>query len=470
MKPFSLRTKILVGIAIPLLLIALIRFLPFILYHPDPLGYDTGFYFYAVSQERTALELHQPLLDVQDLKSNLNYFKANSLGLRALLRIFIQAGLSDRAIVYLVPIFFCQLIGVQLYLLARRLFSDQAAQLSLWLYALSFTQFLVYWEVLWRNIIGLSILLSILLLLDYKRRNLIAAAILALLLVMVHKTSAVVLIIILAISAIFFLKKNKNQALILILIFSAASLCFYRDLIQLLAAGWQDSENQIDFFGVKAGIFIDLPSYLKYSALYLPFGIYALFQRQKSSQAKSIKIFIIVLGAWLLFRLFFYQRLLLYFDIWLIIFGGQGILLVGDRIKNFQKYKIFAVAVLGVSLLTVEISWVKLQQPLLGYSEMQAIKTMRHEQQKYSAFTCDSYYTPWLLGFSGHKIIAPGWGDGKWLLEDWQKFWADEDQYQLLTLHNKPLLIMGSNCLSEKTLQKLVHSKNYYFIYEVSKN
>ena len=56
-----------------------------------------------------------------------------------------------------------------------------------------------------------------------------------------------------------------------------------------------------------------------------------------------------------------------------------------------------------------------------------------------------SYYSPWILGYSKRKTIAPGLFDyDKWNYEQWIKFWKAGNITEikdLMGVYNKPLYI-----------------------------
>src|ERR1035437_7459405 len=77
---------------IPVIIFFVSRLLPFVLYGPHPLGYDTGFYEHALTQERAGA---LGVLQISD---------EESAGDRILMKSFIALGFSDGAILYLVYI------------------------------------------------------------------------------------------------------------------------------------------------------------------------------------------------------------------------------------------------------------------------------------------------------------------------------------------------------------------------------
>jgi len=57
----------------------------------------------------------------------------------------------------------------------------------------------------------------------------------------------------------------------------------------------------------------------------------------------------------------------------------------------------------------------------------------------------DSFYSPWVYGYSERKTIAPGlFEHNKWNKERWAAFWFSPDldlRYYLLDMYEKPIYL-----------------------------
>ncbi len=108
------------------------------------------------------------------------------------------------------------------------------------------------------------------------------------------------------------------------------------------------------------------------------------------------------------------------------------------------------------------------QAPLVSADEIAEIEAMRDIMPSVKIFTYDSYYTPWLYGFSGHKIIAPGWGDLKWNLKKWEIFWEAglEEKKKMLSEFGQPILVYAQDnflTTDESTGLERIRGKFYLF-------
>jgi hypothetical protein len=426
---------------IPILIFLISRFLPFVLYGPHPLGYDTGFYNYNIEKERAALEegsVFSPLTKLAEVES---------IGSGIINRILIAVGFSNWNILYLIYILAGAFAGFMIFLLSRLYFGKNAALFSALIYNISFTQYLAYWEMFWKNAIGVALILLVFYLFESKNKAYYFLPwIIIFFLFITHKTSAFILFISLFIY--FLLSKKKNKYIFLFILSILALIVAWTNK-GLLIYLWEEVISgftaHYDFFSVKEGIFIDGQQFLKYSFYYLPFALLgileALFLRKKNL---TLILFFVCLIA-VIIKFIFYKRFFVFLDISLIIFSGlyiyefinKGLVLFPNKLMKILLSTILLV------LTFLFFSGVKAQQPMVSRNEIKSIKEIKSVYPDLRVFTYNSYYTPWLYGFSGHKIIAPGWGDLIWNLEKWNIFWASnqEAKKKMMAEFNQPLII-----------------------------
>lgn len=313
---------------IPLSIFLISRLLPFILYGPHPLGYDTGFYKYNINQERG----HK----LGDLFSSVD----ESTGSRIITETLINIGFSDWVIMYGFYIFVGALIGLFIYLLAKIYFGETAAIFSVFAYSISFVQYLAFWNMFWKNAVGLCLSLLIFLLIEKNKLVYYLAALpLIVAVIITHKTSAFLLILSLAIYAVLNKKIKTSYKILSIATLSALGMTFLFINKNITLYLWQQINSGFkmyyDFFSVKEGIFIDTYQFFNigFSFFYIPFAlltILILFKNRKINQALiylSICVFII------LAKFIFYKRVLIFLDISLLIFFGYSFSIFVEKIK-----------------------------------------------------------------------------------------------------------------------------------------
>lgn len=402
---------------VPFLLFMVSRLLPFYLYGPHPLGYDTGFYKYNISKERSGSLGGVHLSEVE------------LTGSRLITKGLIGIGLSDNEIMYGFYILICLLIGLFVYLLTNLHFGETAAFFSVFAYSISFVQFLAYWDMFWKNAIGVFLILAIFYLLEKKKLYYQLSALpLVGLVFITHKTSAVLLC--LTLTAYYLFQKNKVKYYLLPVLFIITGIVAWNNRI-LVVYLWEQLISgfsaHYDFFAVKEGIFIESQQFLgiSYSFFYLPFAILSIISILSKKRNNLILTFLLICAIFVIAKLIFYKRIFAFLDIGLIILFGYSFSLFIKKIGSATsiKYRNWFLVILLVFPTSLFIENVINQKSLISKTEIKNIESLKDLAPSLRILTYSSYYTPWLYGFSGHKIIAPGWGDDKWTLEKWNKFW-----------------------------------------------
>ena len=422
---------------LPIALFFASRLLPFAMYGEHPLGYDTGFYKQRISQER----------ERQKADSGLFFF-GKPTGSETATRILIALGLNDNGILYWFYILVGFLIGVMVYVLSKLYFGESAAFFSGMVYSVSFVQFLFYWNFFWKNSVALFFALLAFYLIERNRRHGYMASIPCIFFVFVtHRTTSFVLFITLAVYVL--LKKNIRAARFFLLV------CFMVGLVVWYERGaavllWQQIllvlATQHDFFSLKEGIFIDSKQFLggTHAFMYLPFGILTAIDLIQKRKINLTLVFGMVAATLVVVQFLFYKRIVVFFDLALIIFFGHSFRVFFEKIsvRSLTNRCLFPFAFF-VFFVTIFFLSVVDQQPLVYRDEMRKIEQLQKIEPGLRVFTDNSYYTPWLYGFSGHKIIAPGWGDAPWTREIWERYWAaeGEEKKRMLADFNPPFIL-----------------------------
>jgi hypothetical protein len=448
-------------IIIPIIVFFVSRLFPF-LSSPHPLGYDTGFYNYNIEKEREVIEEKKNLLNPITQRENvfkgeggidkkMNILEVESLGARYINRVFIYLGFSNWMILYIFYIFMCFLAGILIFLLSKKYFNIQSAYISLFLYSVSVVQFYAYWELLWKHAVGLNIILLCLLLLENgKQRNFLICLLLFVFTIFTHKTSAFILLIILFLYLIKDFRKKIFLNTLFFIICAIGAFIFKDLLIYIYKQSITGFQAYYDFFSIKEGMFIGIIEYLKKSFYYLPFGIIGFWLSIKRLNKKIIIIpFSLILIILIAIKFIFYKRLLIYLDIMVIIFASIAIFdflnVCKEKIKNRVLYYLVLMLFIlfPIFLLAYEVME---KRPLIDKNSINKIREINLVLSDVKLFTYNSYYTPWLYGFSGHKIIAPGWGDKEWNYEQWKIFWNvnNDEKKKMLNNIDEPLLIMNN--------------------------
>jgi hypothetical protein len=447
---------------IPIVFILAGRALPFIEHGSHPLGYDTGFYIYNIEKEREIVKNdwvnfnrvtagEDKFFGQSDVNQKLLITEVESIGGRLINKLMIVLGFSDWFILYGLLTLAGLILGALIYLISANYFGKTAAFYSTLIFSLSFTQYLAFYQVFWKNILSLAFMLAVFYLQEKEYRYKYLFIVPAILfIILLHKSSSFILLATLGLY--FILKKNKGKYVylaILALIVLTAAWLNQTVLVYLWEQLISGFKSHYDFFSVKEGIFVTRHEYLKMALFYLPFGLLAAWKMIIEKKRNIVLYLLAVSGIIILTKFIFYRRIIIFFDLALLILSGYVLelffnQLAGKISKKFAR----GLAVLIFSVIAWSyFSNIQQEKPLMSRQETLAISQIGVILPTIAVFTYDSYYTPWLYGFSGHKIIAPGWGDFKWNLKDWERFWrsgANEQTETLRKLH-QPLLIYYNN-------------------------
>ena len=194
--------------------------------------------------------------------------------------------------------------------------------------------------------------------------------------------------------------------------------------------------------GTSPGTFIDFFTY-QYSILtYLPFALIGLFYLIKQKDYNLIFFSTIISLAIVYFQFFFFNRFIIHLDLFLIILAGVGFsTLIQYRKKIGALITIILLISAGV-LVTQEALNTK---PLINKEELETIKQLQNTEEGAYVMATASLYSPYVLGYSGRKTIAPGLFEyNQHNKAEWTNFWTTKDLEeikQFLNKYNKPLYI-----------------------------
>lgn len=448
-------------LVIPLVIFFISRLFLFYSYGANPLGYDTGFYNYNINQERQAIKNNSPIFKpIQKNESLPNYFfnlnnkinlaEVESLGSKLINRFFILAGVDNGVILYGIYIISGFLVGLIIYLLVANFFNKNAALISLYIYSISIIQFQAYWNMFWKNYIALFLMLAVFYLINQKKwYHYFLSFPIILFVFIVHKTSAFILFTVLLLY--FSQLKNSYKLLLPLSAFALLVAWFNKEtIIYLYEQIISGFKMYYDFFAVKEGIFISGEQFFDYSFFYLPFGILSFFLLIKDKKKRLLLTFFFIPAIIIIVRFVFYKRVFTYFDLSLILLSGFTIYEFIKKIFGSLQKKNVILAFLLFSLpIILFCQNVKATKPLITDKEIKEIENIRIIKPDLKIFVYDSYFTPWIYGFSGHKIIAPGWGDLKWDRSDWEIFWVADHkkQKEILSGFGQSLIIYNKGTI-----------------------
>lgn len=389
-----------------------LRLYPY-LHNDIPLGYDAGLYLYGFRN-----------------------FPFTTTWLKAMyppgLFAFVKAiPINPEYLILPLILFFSTLLFFSLYIFTSRLFCKKAALWAVFLLACSLVQYRVFYWYYLKNIAALALLFFTFYCLSSKSYWAIFWAVLV---VYFHSPTDFILYSAL-VSGFLFFKHRRPYFLFtfLLTLFFASPY-----LISSFSSSFGPILHEIaTSIGKPSGTFYEPQQVLVLSIFYIPFGLYAFFKNYKKYPFLILPIFGLIITA--ILRLFFYRRLLIYLDIFLLIFAALYL----SKIKS----KLFLIIFIILNLLYVSYFVRQTRYPSINHDEFKEIKTIDLDGYLLST---DEMNSPWLMGYSQTKqVITTGLdpADNYWTPDQWNQFWFGnlEDEIKLLKTLPQPLYIYHSD-------------------------
>lgn len=388
-----------------------------------PLGYDPGYYKYTIDLYLNTLP------GIPEISLPLWIKQMHEQGFFVLFdTLHIFTGIDSlQALIYLLPVLSALLV-LPVFILTRRIFDEKIALLACALYAVSYTQFTAFTYMYLRNILGLFFLLFALYALEKKRYVLVAVMFAAL--GIYHRPEFLIFSLILATC---FLKNHDIK-----LIYSAALAAiliapFWLPRIEAylpVALGISSSAIQnIQGEPAGGGTFFDFGKYEWVSLAYLPFGIIGAIYLLHRKMWNSLFLYFLINGIIVIFKLFFFNRLIINFDIVLLILASAGItytFLASRRIPRIAGIIFIGLLVISGGVITLQKAGEV--KPLMNEGQIRSLEWLSKNAEDDAFILATSYDSPWALAWGKRKVLAPGlfeWDNrGR---EEWLGFLATGD-------------------------------------------
>ena len=392
-------------------------------------GYDLGLY---LAQARQIIDhsgdfLTAIIADAGGLELTMANFK-----------FLANLGVPINVIIYLFHFIINLAIILTLWISVRTEYGKRAGLIALALATVSLTQFEMYWQYLFRTELAILMMFAAFWLIKKKSW---LAFIPILTMFFIHKSTPLIFLPVFLV--ILIVEKNKKWLWL-----------FVGTAVISLLIIWQQKSWQIgleaifhvfknDDRAIREGNFLDLLAYLKLAWWYL---IPALIQfyRQLKNKNWNWPMILFGLSAILVFSHFiFYKRLIIYLDLSALILAGVFIDKFLERycpkIKKIILF--FSLLILAIPVIT----YAGRHWSLISREEFSSIKQIQNQTEP-SAYimTINSFYAPWLEGWSGRLVISPGFLRDQWQKSDWQIFWENKNlpkQKELLAQYRKPLYL-----------------------------
>lgn len=380
-----------------------LRFYPY-LHDQIPLGYDPGLYLYGFKN----FPFTNPWLKAM--------FPP---GLFAFVKLI---PIDPTYLVIPLILFFSTLLFFSVYLFVNRLFGKKAALWAIFLLGCSLVGYRVYYWYYLKNIAALALLFFTFYCLLGKSYWAIFWAVLT---VYFHSPTDFILYSALISGFLFF--KGRRPYFLLTLILTLFFALPY--LISNFSFSFAPIlEGITTSIGKPSGTFYEPPEVLVLSILYLPLGLLAFIKNYKKTPFLILPIFGLIITAVL--KLFFYRRLLIYLDIFLLIFAAYYL----SKIKN----KLFLLIFILLNLVYISFFVNRTAHPLINHDEFKEIQSINLDGYLLST---DEMNSPWLMGYSQSKqVISTGLNpaDNYWTKDEWNQFWFGSLAQEIALLKKLP--------------------------------
>jgi len=421
-----------------ILIILISRLIPYI-GNNIPLGYDTGIYKYGIEHGLT----------------NLDFWIRSGMepGFLYLMKLFSFIFSTEFMLTYLL-IGFCLLLGISVYLFTKEYFGKKAAIISLLVYSVSVIQFQTFWYMYYKNIIGLALMLFSLFFLKkaqnspkhwYRTAFIASAGLLG----AIHRPTFYIFGLSYLFYSVFDSIKSKkldfktlkyhiiNGFFILLIFISFYIGKFWSSLFVL-----SDVAQGFISPGASSGTFINFFTYQYSTLAYLPFAILGLFYLIKKKNFNILFFWAVINATIVYFQFFFFNRFIIMLDIPLIILASIGFCTI---IENKKKFGTIILIIMLLSAGFVLINQSITSKPLINQNELSVIKYLNNTENNSFVMATSSYYSPWLQGYSGRRVIAPGLFDyNTGNKSEWMNFWTTKNMTEVknfLDPYGKPLYI-----------------------------
>jgi len=444
-----------------------IRSFPYVLHGPFGFGYDTGIY------KKT----------FEDLTTFSDIFESQIYILPAFLAyIFNILHLPLDFLLYHAYILFSILIAWPLYLLTKEFFGKLAGLIAVAIFTISYVQVFTSEYYFFKSMLG-AVFLLFGFLYYIKKSNWFY--LFAVLLLFTQLPQLLVLAVGTGISAMVNFKKDLrfNMKGIILIAVSIIILMIVvpHHLINAFNVVYHALTGSGGFDPHQSGSFIPLGEFLEREWFFFVLGLGGFIATIKRKDLFPLQITSAFLLIIVFFELFFERRYVILLSLFFIPYAGYFLAKCYEYF--LEKYKIVAKRAAVLIFLAVMVGSTiyhySTTYPAINTQEAWAIDIISKKTDSDFVMVTSSYYAPWLYGFSGKAVLAPGMFIKIWNLNAWLKYMEGSDvdrAYMLIKIANK----YGKYYVMEGTRQKyvrpdkasslvkMIYSVNGARIYEVS--
>lgn len=407
-----------------------IHSLPFYTQHSNPLGYDSGFYRRYLIEPNISFP-NQPVPGL----GNQAFIPRIILDSTRYLEIPTEFALYGTYILWLT------ILPVLIYFLIDLIFKNKkTALIGALLVVISPIQYVAFWFMFWKNALATCFL--ILAFISIEKKKWIFLLVLDMLIAMTHTTTSIMYISALGI-LMFTDIKNWKKYFLNILITSGFVL------------GLQP-QTYSSIVSDPVGVFMAWNEYIALSFPILILALYGLYKSFSIINKSSIFGFFLATSIFTIFRLPFYERIFVFFDLAVIIFSSYGIFTFVSRLNYFSSRKKMIISAVLIIFFGAYVGGLSKQinelQPLVSKNDIENIKSINSFVSDSSTILTTTNEAPWLQGFTLAHIAAPGMLHDVHNQTEWDEIWSSTSttsQKIFLSKYSHPLFIYTNEDITE---------------------
>ena len=380
-----------------------IRLLPFT-HSSIPLGYDPGFYKYTMELYASAL----PQIPEAGLAAWVKEMYPQGLFVLSDAMHVVAGTDAMQLINYLFP-FMGALLVFPLFVLTRSLFGQRPGLIASILYAISYTQYITFTMFYFKNVLGLTFLLLAIYALEKKKYGLMALMFAGL--GIFHRPEFLLFALILI--PYFILRRRRG---IILAVLGTAVLIAPFWLLRW-EVNWGVLSGTIGTAVTNiqtgeelgGGTFFGFDTYTTVSLAYLPFALTGAIYLAIKRNWNSILFYFVISSIIVVSQLFFFRRFIIPLDIAVVILAAVGI--DYTLLRRRQVWKVGGVTAVVFLLVATGLPTVTAAdtvRPLISEEQLGAIEWIRETAEDDAYVLATSNDAPWVLGWSGRRVIAPG--------------------------------------------------------------
>jgi len=399
------------------------------------LGYDTGIY-------RHNFILISDAIYNGHFGGIFDAIKSEPPGLYGIVAVLSYAGISvDNILVAGFGLSFL-FLGISLYFFVKNIFGKKSACLTFFLFATSIIQLESHFFMLFKSVF--SLIFGIWALYFLVKNKYLLSSLFAVLAGLIHPLAFMFFIF--GLMAYYIIIRDKSIILAGLMCLASLALIYNIYNHELIIGLLSNTINHSFVFSPNyyGGKFYGLSDYFLFAPHYIVFAIYGaiILKKKKSKEGQLLIGMALIILSLILFKFYFYNRLIIYLDIIVLMLAGLGLENMASR---FDK-KTLKIVLSGAftTLLTVMILFYLFsRKPEIISTELEEIKSLCSVEQNVSVFITEPRLAPWAYGYSCREVIAPNiFGNDKFSTDDWNKFWESGD-LGMLSIYKKPIYIVA---------------------------